>query len=61
MEGMGALIGIGLWILVVFLGYTVGKEKNMGGLGVVLTLFFSIVGLIAIAVIPAKQIDKPKQ
>lgn len=55
MEGAGALFALVVWVAVMVGGYYVGKEKGMPGVGLVLTALFSVIGLIAIAVIPAQK------
>jgi hypothetical protein len=51
---MGAVIVL-VWVACAALGFVVGRTKERGTLGLLLGLLLGIIGLIIIAVIPAKK------
>jgi hypothetical protein len=50
-----SIIPLVIWIAIMVAGYYIGRPKGRPVLGVVLTFFLSIIGLIIIALIPARR------
>ena len=50
-----AAIPIVIWIACAVAGYYIGKPKGRPGWGIALGFFLSVIGLIIIALIPARR------
>ncbi|GAB3923600.1 SHOCT domain-containing protein [Mucilaginibacter myungsuensis] len=50
------IVGVGIWIAPIFLGYSLGKDRTIGGgVGLILGFFLSYLGVIIVLLSSRKQ------
>ena len=49
--GTWILVVLGAWVAPAIVGYLIGKKKGKGGIGIVLGLFLSWIGVVIVAVL----------
>jgi len=49
--GIWIMMVLGIWVAPAIVGYIIGKKKGKGGIGIVLGLFLSWIGVVIVAVL----------